>query len=645
MKLIKHGILLVLALCIFMLGANVILVEAIDDNEISAVSAANQIENYDLKRVLKSKHSDVENGSHYILHYDHKKTGAQFVCFINLDYDNIEISYRVPSENDNGVSHALEHCCFDDMVMDPEDSIDVGLEAYTYELGLTFKVNSFGSNFENIDFLVNSLKNKKILNDESIFKKQVFNQTKGHDGLMLNRGRMFIEMSQNDRVHSVYTDKIYNYEIMNSGNKLKFESGGLPEKIINCSYNEVCDAYNKYIHPSNSLTVIRSKKFKEVMVNLDKNFLNDYDKKNIDVDYRLPERSNSEFFTQYNVREVGGIFFNKNYDYCGIALYPLKGVKNDKISTFKNLCSKINSEQFRRQLSYLGYSDCVARLCESIDYPYLRIAIAGNDSAKFNKDVLLRSFEKILKEVTDISDRSYIDERNGFRNVASDIFMASYALCGDPFSNRFFTIIDNELINYEETPGIDRNLCFEVLKPEKIALLKSDKNITMPENVACRYQLSFADNDKEMIRLAMRILNRGLVSKELQKRGSVYRNMYTKTDLNDERCRCFYSEENVTLDNIADFFKNDFNEQVKNFVVSDELFNLVKNNIINKRSYLEAVDSCEYDEMENVVKEEILDNAYFSEKFEVKRNILQISREEIEKFIRTAKFVGYALVK
>ena len=167
----------------------------------------------------------------------------------------------------------------------------------------------------------------------------------------------------------------------------------------------------------------------------------------------------------------------------------------------------------------------------------------------------------------------------------------------------------------------------------------------MPENVACRYQLSFADNDKEMIRLAMRILNRGLVSKELQKRGSVYRNMYTKTDLNDERCRCFYSEENVTFDNIADFFKNDFNEQVKNFVVSNELFNLVKNNIINKRSYLEAVDSCEYDDMENVVKEEILDNAYFSEKFEVKRNILQISREEIEKFIRTAKFVGYALVK
>ena len=93
------------------------------------------------------------------------------------------------------------------------------------------------------------------------------------------------------------------------------------------------------------------------------------------------------------------------------------------------------------------------------------------------------------------------------------------------------------------------------------------------------------------------------------------------------------------------FFKNDFNEQVKNFVVSDELFNLVKNNIINKRSYLEAVDSCEYDDMENVVKEEILDNAFFSEKFEVKRNILQISREEIEKFIRTAKFVGYALVK
>lgn len=646
MKLLKHGVLLVLALCTFMWSANVILVQAMDDNEIKAVSMANQIENYNLKRVLKSKKKSAEDEDNYVLHYEHKKTGAQFICFINLDCDNLQIAYRVPSENDNGVPHALEHCCFDDMVTKPEDSIDVSFEAYTYEVGLLFRTCFSNSDFKNIDTLTNALKNKKLLKDENVFKRQVFNQRKSKDGSILNCGRMFVEMSQNDKfLHSVYTDKIYNYEIMNRGSKLKFESGGMPESIVNCSYSEVCDAYNKYIHPSNSLTVIRSKQFKDVMVHLDNNFLNEYDKKNIDVDYRLFGGVDSEFFTQYNVREVSGIFFNNNYDYCGIALYPLTEIKNNKISTFKNLCNMIASETFKKKLAGMGYSDCVARLCESIDCPCLRVAVAGNDVAKFDKDILLKNFEKILKEAIDTDECGYINERTGFRNIACDVFMASHALCKDPLSDRFFTIVDNEMVDCEENPGIDKDLCSKALKPEKIVLLKSEKNVNIQERVVRRYQVSFADKDKEMIRLAVRILNRGFVSEQLQREGSIYKNMYTKSESNDERGCCFYSDENIAFDNITDFFKNHFNEKVKNFVVSDELFNLVKDNIINKRSFLEAVPSPDYYGTENIVKEEIFDKEYFSRKPETKRDIFQISKKEIQNFIRTAKFVGYAIVK
>ena len=165
------------------------------------------------------------------------------------------------------------------------------------------------------------------------------------------------------------------------------------------------------------------------------------------------------------------------------------------------------------------------------------------------------------------------------------------------------------------------------------------------EDIDCRCQVSFSGNDKEMIRLAMRILNRGLVSKELQQQGSVYKNMYTKSESDDERCCCFYSDESVAFDNITDFFKNNFNERVKNFVVSDELFSLVRSNIINEEYYLEAVCPPEYYGTENIVKEEIVDKECSSKKPENKKNISQISKEEIQNFIRTAKFVGYAIVK
>lgn len=646
MKLLRHGILLVLALCNFMWSANVILVQAkTDSNEIDSVSEANQIENYHLKRVLKIKNESVEDKDNYIFHYEHKKTGAQFVCFNNLDYGSIEISYRVLSENDNGVPHALEHCCFDDMVIQPEDSIDVNFEAYTNKWGLMFKTYFVNDNFQNIDFLINSLKSKKFVNDENIFRRQVFNQVRSNDGSILKRGRMFVEVAQrNQCMQSSITSKIYNCEITNNDSKFKFESGGIPENIVNCSYNEVCDAYNKYLHPSNSLTVIRSKQFKDVMGHLDGNFLNEYDKKNIDIDYRLSEKNNSEFFQQYNVDGLKDIF-SKNYDYCGVSVYPLKGIKNNKISIFQNLCNEINSKQFQNILLNMGYNEIKAELCEAIDCPCLKIAVAGNNIEKFDKDILNKNFENILKYAINSYDGNCSSLQSKFKDIDYKVLMASYILSGDLFSDRFFTIIDNEIINHEKNLEIDKNFCFEILKPEKVVLLKSNKNMNILPETDCRYQISFANNDKEMTRLAMRILNRGFVSKELQREGSVYKNMYTKSESNDERFCCFYSDESVAFDNIAYFFKNSFNEQVKNFVVSDELFNLVKNNIINKEYYLEAVCPPEYYGTEKIIKKEVVDKPYSSGKPETKKNISEISKEEIQNFIRTAKFIGYAVVE
>lgn len=646
MRLLKHEILLILALCSFLWGANVFLVQAIDDNEINVVSAANQVENYELKRILKKQYNFIGvKKNQYILHYEHIKTGAQFVCYTDFDYDNLEIFYRVPLENDNGVSHALEHCCGNDIMIEPEDTVDLACKASTFPSGLVFSTCFANGNFDNIDILTGSLKNRKFLEDENIFKRQVFNQVKGHDGSILTLGRMFIEMMQKDKYKwSTYLDKIYNHEIMNRGNKLKFEVGGIPEKIPNCSYKEVCDACNKYIHPSNSLVVIKSKKFKDVMVHLDKKFMKDYDRENIDIDYTLREKNSFEFFSQYDVKEINSIF-SKNYDYCGVAIYPLKGIKNDRMKAFNNLCYAIDCDQFYQKLVDIEYADCKFQLCEALNCSYLRIAVAGNDIDRFSEEALTKNFDKILKEALRFNECTYSCGNIGFKHIAGDDVMASYAICGDPFDERFFTIKNNEFVNYENDFEIDKNLCLEVLKPEKIVLLTRDKSASMPECFACRYQISFEDKDREMTRLAMRILNRGLVSKELQKGGYVYRNMYTKSESNDERCCCFYSDESVAFDNITYFFKNNFNEQVKNFVVSDELFNLVKNNIINKEYYLEAVCPPDCYGTDHVIQEEIVDKICSLRKPETKRDISKISKEEIQNFIRTAKFVGYAIVK
>ena len=78
---------------------------------------------------------------------------------------------------------------------------------------------------------------------------------------------------------------------------------------------------------------------------------------------------------------------------------------------------------------------------------------------------------------------------------------------------------------------------------------------------------------------------------------------------------------------------------------SDKLFNLVRKNIINQEYYLEAVCPPEYYGTESVVREKIFDREYSSIKTQTKRDISQISKKEIQDFIRTAKFIGYAIVK
>ena len=242
------------------------------------------------------------------------------------------------------------------------------------------------------------------------------------DGTILNRGRMYIEIMQNDKhMHYVHADKIYNYEMINHGNKLTFEPGGIPESIPNCRYNDVCEAYNKYMHPSNSLIIIRSKQFKDVMLNLDKNFLNNYDRKNIDLDYILPQKSDFEFFQQYDVGRLKFIF-SKNYDYCGVSVYSLKGIKNDKISTFKNLCNEINSDKFNKKLFDMGYDELKAELCESIEFPCLKIAMAGNYSKNFDKDILNKNFERILKDAINDYNNSY-DRKKRDLKILTRIFL------------------------------------------------------------------------------------------------------------------------------------------------------------------------------------------------------------------------------
>ena len=623
-------------------GFSVIWVQAIDNADIERVKKENQIENYDLKRVLAIREGKIR----YVLEYEHQKTGARFVCAKDYDYADCDVSvfYKIASEDSTGAVHALEHCIYNDMLFEPEDDLEFASKAFTLPVGVFFSapnvLKNGGCCANDVVNMINALKNPKFLSDENVFKSQVFNQTSAKDAKSQVGGRVFIEIEQKNHYEMpAQTRAICDNLIMNSNNKFKFYAGGIPEEICNCSYEKVCDLYRKYIHPSNMAVLIQGENFREVMRQFHENYMNGFEKKDIVVDYTLQNEDMGSFFKEYDVGGINAALCKQeNYKYCAIAAYPLKSVKNCDIHNFENMCCIFGDPEFKKYLLKLGYEDANASIGLSPDCDYLKIAVMGNDSKKFDEKSLSLNFNKILSKATETDKVTGFYLRSGFGiphdPVAGRLFW-SYALCGDLFNDRFFTIKENEIYydGANDASRINKDLAQKFTKkPAEIVLLKDNGSWKREDFFINKFKLTFCENDLGKVQLAMRILNRGLVSKELQERGAVYNDLFVNYGASDGDSSCFCSTGSVTFDNIIDFFENDFAKKVKNFEVSDELFNLVKSNIINNKLYLQGVHSYS---QETAVKDDFLLNS----------NVANISKDEIQEFIKTARFVGYAVAK
>ncbi len=644
-------------------GFSVIWVQAIDNADVERVKKENKIENYDLKRVLFEKDEsiseDEDQSAKYTLEYEHKKTGARFVCW-GMDSDqaagSVEVFYRVPSEDNTGAVHALEHCIYATVSFAPEDDPDFAPRAFTLPIGVYFSVPNVPKNSgdcaNDVSKLIDVLKNPKFLSSEDIFKAEVFSRVEAQNGKALTKGRVFLEVEQKNHCEiPSRTRAIYDNLIMNSNNKFKFQEGGTPEEICNCSYEKVCDLYHKYIHPSNMVVLISGSNFEDVMHQFDEKYMDGFEKKEIVVDYKLPKADMGGFFKEYSVGGVGAtLHHQKNYKYCAVAAYPLGAMKDCDARSFRNICCALSELESNEYLKKLGFDGVDASICSSPDCDYLKVAVMGNDSKKFEEKSLSLSFKKILSKAIEIGKVNGCYFRSNFgipHDEETGKLLWSYALCGDVFSDRFFNIKENEICYDwmdDDALFIDKDLAQKFTeRPAEIVLLKDDGSWQSKSALTNKFKLAFCENDLGKIRLAMRILNRGLVTKELQKAGAIYHDLLLSSSASSKDLACFYSSEDVAFDNIFAFFENDFAKKVKNFEVSDELFNLVKSNIIQNRLYLAGFR--EYTDGPTV-EEKIFDSdSCNSDDFIKKSDILNIRKDEIQEFIKTARFVGYAVAK
>ncbi len=248
----------------------------------------------------------------------HKKTGARIAIVANDDNNKVfSIGFRTPPANSTGVAHIIEHSVLcgskhfpakDPFVELAKGSLNTFLNAMTYPDKTVYPVASMNDqDFKNLMHVYmdavlypNIYQRKEIFyqegwhydleseEDELKYNGVVYNEMKG---AFSSPESMLYRMIQN----SLFPDTPYGVE-----------SGGDPDYIPELSYEEFINFHKTYYHPSNSyIYLYGDMDFEERLVWLDKEYLNQYDRLEVDSKVRLqkPFTSSREVEAFYSLSE------------------------------------------------------------------------------------------------------------------------------------------------------------------------------------------------------------------------------------------------------------------------------------------------------------------------------------------------------
>ena len=255
----------------------------------------NNLSTYELIR--QEELSDIKSDG-YLL--KHKKSGARILVMKNDDENKVfAIGFRTPPSDSTGVPHIMEHSVLcgsrDFPVKDPfvelvKGSLNTFLNAMTYPDKTVYPVASCNEkDFQNLMHIyMDAVFYPNIYEHEEIFRQEGWSyRLDDVDGDLSYNGVVYNEMKGAfsspegvlDRMvlNSLFPDTCYG-----------FESGGDPEVIPELTYEQFLDFHRKYYHPSNSyIYLYGDMDMEEKLRWLDENYLNAFDKKQVDSEIRF----------------------------------------------------------------------------------------------------------------------------------------------------------------------------------------------------------------------------------------------------------------------------------------------------------------------------------------------------------------------
>lgn len=242
-------------------------------------------EMYDIKGYTLIENTDIDDIKGRGLIYEHNKTGAKVVV---LDCEDTQpsfaIAFRTPPEENRGTPHIIEHSVFcgsrkyplkDPFVELMKGSMYTFLNAITYGDMTVFPVATTNAkDFEHLtDVYLDAVFNPLFLENEAVFMQEgwhfetadntdrkvgEFSGIYNGETKLNVSGVVFNEMrGMEDSPDYILNNKLK--EILYPDTPYRYVSGGVPEEIIELTYEEMCRYYKSHYHPSNSIMILYGK--------------------------------------------------------------------------------------------------------------------------------------------------------------------------------------------------------------------------------------------------------------------------------------------------------------------------------------------------------------------------------------------------
>ncbi|MGN1398696.1 MAG: insulinase family protein [Erysipelotrichaceae bacterium] len=332
--------------------------------------------------------------------------------YLQRDDDNksFAIGFKTVPTDSTGVFHILEHSVLNGSKKYPlkepfvdllKGSLQTFLNAMTYPDKTVYPISSRNEkDFLNlVDVYLDGVFNPNCLSNPNIFYQEgiryQYDQTTGE--LQYN-GVVYSEMkgafSSAERLADQYLSQ-YLFPDTTYG----YCSGGDPDEIVNLTYQQFCQYYEKYYHPSNAMIFVDGKLDIERLLQLiDENYLGNYQYKDSDIKIAYQKPQVNEKVVKY-YQPVDGIYENRTIINFGYVISSFD--EYDKITAY-NIIAKVLADTNESVLVKALVSGKLAQnvevsVVDELLQPYLCITVYN--CAENDYDKIKAVIDKVLNEV------------------------------------------------------------------------------------------------------------------------------------------------------------------------------------------------------------------------------------------------------